>query len=736
MVTPLRHSTLLAFLERWFPALIHWSRMPGLISWAAVSFGTAIAFLLPFHWCSGICPAAPVRSWTAVPLAALLCCTGILVRTALVRFGAFFLFALALGVMHRAHQTEVFDGLREPARAAVPATLVGKVVSPPLPWQENFHFLLKIDPTCGAPLQTLRNATVHCVCPAEPPQYGWISVNGTYTLPRTRRNPFEYDEFTAMMAAGVWGTFTAGPCAVSSGPLPLMQRLAAAFRNVTLATLQKVKDYDNRALLQASFLGDTEFLSPSIKNIFRKSGIYHLIAISGLNTAMLASALFFFLRLFPLGRNAPYLICIAALWAYLPFVGMIPSLFRATVMATCVTAALLFEKKSYALHTLGLAGTLWLCLSPESLFLPGYQLSFAATAGLFTLYPVFSRFTPKPKNRFARSMVTFLFSSLWVSLASFLATAPVLLYHFGTLSFFGLAANLVAVAAMTVAMWAFFAGLFLQMLLPFLAAVPLWVSERFMDLIVLTGKAADLFPWSQKTYPVPPVEIILLFVLFLIGLSAVRRERMQRFFFVSIALAALALGADVFVRESLRRTEVVQFALPKTQAIGIRWPDRKVWLIVADPQSSLPRLTGLHVVPWLRHRCRGRVDALIVPRACAAAAESSAYALPALASARLLTFADADRTAVPHDSLLSVLTPGDRCTCRIAREGQDISVGVAAPDFTATLVLKPEISAAQKQPSDPEAPRAAEETVSALVFTARGKGTSTRQVVVCDHPAR
>ena len=193
---------------------------------------------------------------------------------------------------------------------------------------------------------------------------------------------------------------------------------------------------------------------------------------------------------------------------------------------------------------LGLAGTLWFIVSPESLFEPGYQLSFAATAGILTLFPVLNHYTPKPGNRFLRSIVVFLFSSFYISLASFLTTAPILLYHFGTVSYFGLLANLVAVGTMTISMWAFFAGLFFQMVLPFLAAVPLWVSERFMDIVVGTGKIAGLFSWSRVAYPVPAPEIILFFSLFLIGFVAVCRERMKAYLLMSVVAAAVFVPAD------------------------------------------------------------------------------------------------------------------------------------------------------------------------------------------------
>ena len=75
------------------------------------------------------------------------------------------------------------------------------------------------------------------------------------------------------------------------------------FRNVTLAALDRIVDYDNRAILTASILDNTEFLSPYINNIFQKAGIYHLIAISGLHTVILTGALFFFLQLFRLNRT-------------------------------------------------------------------------------------------------------------------------------------------------------------------------------------------------------------------------------------------------------------------------------------------------------------------------------------------------------------------------------------------------------------------------------------------------
>lgn len=673
-----------------FPAVSHWFRLPGLISWAAVAIGTILAFQVPFRTCAGFCHQSVLVHWLILPCMVMLCGAGIFLRPFIIRFAAFLLFAILLCILNRAHQVEVFTFLRKNISGAEGVTLIGKVASAPLPCFENFHFLLKIDSVCGIPSKLIRGKTVNCICPFEPLQYGKIAVHGVFSPPRPRRNPYAYDHYTSMMAEGVWGTFTADSCRIITGRRVPLEQLSVWFRNSTNAALRKIADFDNRALLQASFLGDTEFLSPYIKDIFRQSGIYHLIAISGLNTAMLVSALYFFLQLLPLSRMTGRIICIGALWAYLPFVGMIPSLFRATVMTSCVLAAMLFEKKNYALHTLGLAGTIWFIVSPESLFKPGYQLSFAATFGLLTLVPVFNRFTPRPGNRFLRTIVSFIFSSFYVSLASFLATAPILLYHFGTVSYFGLIANLVAVAAMTISMWAFLGGLFLQILFPFLAALPLWVSERFLDIVVGTGKLATLFSWSGATYPAPFPEMILLFTLFLIGLAAVHRERMKPYILISLAAVALLVPADILLRRVSRHLEVVRFAIPRYSIIGIKWPEKSagVWLIAANPNRALPQLLKQHSVPWVRHADGNRFDAILVPELSGAettkAVTASKKMVPALAFTRIMTFPAANQNA---DSITTHYTPCDRCTCSITAYSSALRVRIAAPGFIETLLL-------------------------------------------------
>ncbi len=74
-----------------------------------------------------------------------------------------------------------------------------------------------------------------------------------------------------MMAQGVWGRFSARQCEVLASARSPFEILAAGFRKVTLAALDRIVDYDNRAILMASILDNTEYLSPYINNHFPES---------------------------------------------------------------------------------------------------------------------------------------------------------------------------------------------------------------------------------------------------------------------------------------------------------------------------------------------------------------------------------------------------------------------------------------------------------------------------------
>ena len=219
------------------------------------------------------------------------------------------------------------------------------------------------------------------------------------------------------------------------------------------------------ALLRGMVLGEDEAIDPVTRDDFRASGLAHLLAVSGQNVMLLAALALPALMLWGAGPYARMGVVGGLIAVYVPLAGAGPSLQRAGLMGLAGLAAMVASRpasRSYAL-LLAAAGTLaW---NPRAGGDAGWQLSFAAVAGILVLgVPLGGllgragaelitgpRGSP-PRERRLRA-VRLLADGVAVTVAATLATAPLLAHHFGYVPLAGLPANLLALPAVAPAMW-------------------------------------------------------------------------------------------------------------------------------------------------------------------------------------------------------------------------------------------------------------------------------------------
>src|SRR6266536_4260192 len=141
------------------------------------------------------------------------------------------------------------------------------------------------------------------------------------------------------------------------------------------------------ALLAGLILGEKTGLPREADEAFRRAGVYHILAVSGFNVALLASSIFFVLAALGVPRRTTAVAAGVALVGFALVVGGQASVLRATVMGLLLLAALLLDRESQLMNALALAVIVLLGWRPGDLGEPGFQLSFAATAGIIYLTP-------------------------------------------------------------------------------------------------------------------------------------------------------------------------------------------------------------------------------------------------------------------------------------------------------------------------------------------------------------
>jgi competence protein ComEC len=215
------------------------------------------------------------------------------------------------------------------------------------------------------------------------------------------------------------------------------------------------------ALASGMVLGQDEEIDEATRQDWRDSGLAHLLAVSGQNVMLLVALAVPLLAVAGAGPGARGAALLALVALYVPLAGAGPSLQRAGVMGAAGIAAMTLSRPASRSYALLLAAAATLALNPRVSSDPGWQLSFAAVAGILVLgRPLAAALTRAGEDLLRersqpapRAVVCALADAIAITVAATLATAPLVSFHFGAVPVAGLIANLLALPVVAPAMW-------------------------------------------------------------------------------------------------------------------------------------------------------------------------------------------------------------------------------------------------------------------------------------------
>ena len=209
------------------------------------------------------------------------------------------------------------------------------------------------------------------------------------------------------------------------------------------------------AFAAAVLTGDRSGLDADTVENMRVANIAHLLAISGLHMGLLTGFVYGALRLalalipalalyYPIRKWAAAG-ALAAGAFYLALSGGNVATERAFIQVAVMLAAVMLDRRAITLRSVAIAGVIILLHRPETLFSPGFQMSFAATAALVA---VFNGLRGAEWLRVRPGWQKWVFALVLSSTVAGLATAPFAAAHFNRIAVFGLIANLLTVPVM------------------------------------------------------------------------------------------------------------------------------------------------------------------------------------------------------------------------------------------------------------------------------------------------
>ena len=289
--------------------------------------------------------------------------------------------------------------------------------------------------------------------------------------------------------------------------------LWARLRQHMETRIQKgIPDPSTQALVQALLLGDRTRLDPEILKAFRRTGTFHLLALSGLHVGLIFSLLLLFFQFLRVPYRLRILASLFSLLGYLAVVGPRPSLVRGVLFVLTFAFAYLMERPRVPLNALGVAGLVSLFFFPFWRWSIGFQLSYWATFGILLWVPVLPRFRPK--------ILHGLFVATVVSVVAQVFLAPLLIHTFQGIS---LAAPFMNVPLVSLT-WLLLAEALLALIfsiLPLGLAQPFWaLTTTVAQSILWMVRKVSAWPWVYVSLGQRP-ESQLWGVLVAIGLCSI-----------------------------------------------------------------------------------------------------------------------------------------------------------------------------------------------------------------------
>ncbi len=241
------------------------------------------------------------------------------------------------------------------------------------------------------------------------------------------------------------------PLALAAAAVLLALAHSDEIRTRAEAALGKGMPPREAALGRGFILGEDGEVDPRTKEDFRRSGLSHLLAVSGQNVALLGLLAIPFLALLGMPLRSRLVWVLGLIVVYVPLAGAGPSILRAGIMGGLSILATLAGRRTSRLYALAIAAGVLLAVVPGIAADVGWQLSFAAVLGILLLAaPLRKAIEARFGNQGWRR--TFVDGAA-MTIAATLATAPLIAFHFEAVSTTTLFANLLALPAVAPAMW-------------------------------------------------------------------------------------------------------------------------------------------------------------------------------------------------------------------------------------------------------------------------------------------
>ncbi|MFC2123233.1 ComEC/Rec2 family competence protein [Bacteroidota bacterium] len=310
-----------------------------------------------------------------------------------------------------------------------------------------------------------------------------ISGNPDWVKPPANQYVFNYQKWMTRKGIHYQAFLKDGSmCVYGNAPRSKLMQVSYNLRaRISNIIINAFDDPVTMGIVSALVIGQRNNLDPDVADDFSRSGVYHILAVSGLHVGIV-----YFIMMFIFGRlnrSKPgrwvfAIITIISLICYSVITGLSPSVIRAATMLSLIPVSQAINRRANIFNTISFSAFLHLLYDPFLIFSAGFQLSYLAVLGIVLFYkPIYNLI----------ELNSYIFDRIWklwsVSIAAQIMTFPLTIHYFNQFPVVFLISNVVMIP---VAFITVMSGFLMLALSPFNLVVYLTSSIVHHMLIMAT----------------------------------------------------------------------------------------------------------------------------------------------------------------------------------------------------------------------------------------------------------
>lgn len=363
-------------------------------------------------------------------------------------------------------------------------------------------------------------------------------------------------------------------------------------------------DEADASVVKAMLLGEKSTLDKDTKRLFQLNGIAHILAISGVHIAIIGMTLFKLLRRMTGSYTAAGAVAVMVVILYGVMTGLASSTFRAVIMMAVSVVGQMKGRSPDMLTSAGIALVIQALVDPYIIMDCGFELSFAAVAGMGIYGPLLKKIIPSKKS---------FVSTIIINVAVTCATTPIVAYYFYQLPMYSVLLNLVIVPLVSFILFISIGVICAGLLHAGAAALLAQPVSLILDFYRWSCRLVSELPCSNinvghVTLPMVAVFYVSVYALLrLLGAAMSEAGRRRRYLAIALALFAAAGGAFYEMASLDRDSKVVFMDVGQGDCILIH--SRSGVNILVDGGSSDISGVGEYIIaPVIKYYGAAHID--------------------------------------------------------------------------------------------------------------------------------